>query len=272
MAYSEFWQKGDNIDYTPAAAKTAGDVVVQKDLVGSPDNDIAASALGAIGAVGVRRFAKASGAISAGHRVYWDAANLNATRTAAGNKLLGLAILAAGSSDTWVYVLLTPGLGSAGLIYSAEAASAAISNTTTQTAFDKSVSIPANTLQEGDIIRVKAQGIATATNSTDTLNVTLRIGTVDLVTTGALDVADNDIFTIEADLVVRTIGASGTFVTMAQTNIGTPGTATTKAKFKASTTLDTTAAASVNATATWSVASASNSCRLDILNVELIRK
>lgn len=158
------------------------------------------------------------------------------------------------------------------LLYAAVAASTAISNTTVQTAFDKAHTIKANTLRAGDVIRVRAQAIATATNSTDTLIMTLRLGTTDVLVTATVDVADGDIGFIDADIVIRTIGASGTFVAAGHTSLGVPGTVTAKPKLKASAAVDTTADLSVNVTATWSVASASNSCRLDIMDVELIRK
>lgn len=156
--------------------------------------------------------------------------------------------------------------------YTSLAASTAISNTVAQTAFDTAFNIPANSLRPGDVIRVRAQGIATATNSTDTLAATLRIGNTDVVATPAVDVANNDIFVIEADLVVRTIGAGGTFVAAGMAGIGASGSATMRPVFKASTALDTTAAQSVNVTATWSVANAGNSCRLDVMTVQIIRK
>ena len=215
---------------------------------------------------------QASLAIAAGVPVYWDAANSVATTTVPGNTLIGRAVAAAGASDASVRVNLQPANDTPSLLMSAVAASTAITNTTTQTAFDQAVTIPANTLRVGDVIRVVAQAIATATNSTDTLNVTLRIGTTDVVATGAVDVANNDVAVITADLVVRTIGASGTFVAAGLTAIGAAGTATARPAIKASTAIDTTAALSVNATATWSVASASNSVRLDVMDVQLIRR
>jgi hypothetical protein len=99
--------------------------------------------------------------------------------------------------------------------FSNTAASTAVTNTTAETAFDTSYSIPPNVLQAGDVIRVRFQGIATATNATDTLLIRLRIGgltgTVVLLGT-ATDVANNDIFEGEATLVVRTAGAAGTIV------------------------------------------------------------
>lgn len=160
------------------------------------------------------------------------------------------------------------------------AASAAISNTITETLFDKKYSIPAGRLQAGSVIKVRAQGIATATNSTDTLAIKLYLGCADatpptggvtLATLAARDVANNDIFVIEALAVVRTAGATGTVValTEAPTSANAAGTATNQG-FLASATLDTTAANLVAVSATWSVASVGNSVRLDILDVDII--
>jgi hypothetical protein len=102
--------------------------------------------------------------------------------------------------------------------------------------------------------------------------VRLKIGSTTVLATGAVDVANGDIGYIEADVVVRTIGGSGTMVAAGSTAIGVPGTVTAKPAFLASTALDTTAAQVVQASAQWSVANAGNSCRLDVLNVQLIRR
>jgi hypothetical protein len=174
-------------------------------------------------------------------------------------------------SSTKLQVKVRPS-GSAELAYVSVAASTAVTNTVTETAFDTAYTIPANALRPGDVIRVVAQAIATATNSTDTLNLKLRLGTTAILATGAVDVANSDIGLICADIVVRTIGASGTMVAAGLTGLGASGTGTGKVTNLASTTLDTTAAQSVNVSATWSVANAGNSCRLDVMNVQILRK
>ena len=155
-------------------------------------------------------------------------------------------------------------------LYVNTAASAAVTNTVTETAFDKSYTFAANQLRAGDIIRIRGQVIATATNSTDTLNIKLYIGGTSgtlICQTGALDVANNDIAVFDAELVVRTAGSSGTIVGSGFVTIGVPGTATTKTFALASTTINTTVAQQIVATATWSVANAGNSVRLDNLTV-----
>lgn len=157
------------------------------------------------------------------------------------------------------------------LVYAQTAAGTAYSDSTTETALG-SGTIPANSLEVGSVIKVRFQGIATATNSTDTLTIKLYIGGLSgtaLISMAATDVADNNVFTGEYELVVRTTGASGTIV-----GVGTfksipaaEGTMTIKDDILASTAIDTTAAQVVAVSGDWSVASSSNSCRLDILNV-----
>lgn len=161
-----------------------------------------------------------------------------------------------------------------GVVYRMVAAGTAHSDSTTETLLG-SYSIPADTLKAGTVIKVRYQGIATATNSTDTLAVKLYIGglTGTAILTGtATDVANNNIFAGEATIVIRTAGSSGTLVAVG-THTDVPAASGTAAhsitEITASTTVDTTAAQVVGVGADWSVASASNSCRLDILVVEI---
>lgn len=104
-------QNGCAIDYTPAAAVAAGDVIVQGELVGVAPRPIATGELGALAVEGVFAFPKAVGAgsaITAGANTYWDsAAKLATTNAAAGaNKLIGKTILAAADADSDVRVRL----------------------------------------------------------------------------------------------------------------------------------------------------------------------
>ena len=109
MATATFVQEGGAVDYTPGSAVAAGDVVVQGDLVGVARTPIAASARGALAVAGVFEFPKATGtgkAIAAGKKVYWDAANKQATETSSGNTYLGKTVAAVGDSDATVRVRL----------------------------------------------------------------------------------------------------------------------------------------------------------------------
>lgn len=156
--------------------------------------------------------------------------------------------------------------------YSNTAASTAISDTASETAFSLAYSVPANSLVPGEVIDIFWQGIATATNGTDTLAIKVYIGGTSgtlLFTHAATDVADNNVFSGWYKLIIRTVGASGTLVGFGHGKSvpAAEGTMTAKDDILASTTIDTTAAQQIAVSATWSNASASNSCRLDVLHV-----
>lgn len=107
-----FVHDGHSIDYTPGAAVTAGDVVVQGELVGVAKLDIAANALGALAVAGVFDFPKDTGVgtgIAAGAECYWDVADGEAkTDSESGaNKLIGKCIAAAGDDDETVRIRLS---------------------------------------------------------------------------------------------------------------------------------------------------------------------
>ncbi len=157
------------------------------------------------------------------------------------------------------------------LQYSSIAESAEHENTTDAADFDKSYTIPANTLRVGDVIRVKAQVTVVDNNSTDTLTLLLNLGSNLVVTTAAVDVADGDVGYIEADIVIRAIGATGGFQATGVQGLGVPGTVTAKPFLKNDATVDTTAALKVAINADWSVAHADNEASLSLLTVELLR-
>ena len=112
MATARFVQTGNAIDYTPDGDVSAGDVVVQNDLVGVAKLDIKADALGALAVTGVFDFPKATGVdsgIDAGLEVYWDEADQEAKTDdeAGANKLIGKTVAAAGDDDETVRVRLS---------------------------------------------------------------------------------------------------------------------------------------------------------------------
>jgi len=111
---ARFIHDGNSIDYTPAsggADVSAGDVVVQGDLVGISKLDITAGTLGALAVTGVFDVPKTAGvgeAIAAGVKVYWDVADGVAKEDAeaGANKYLGKTVLVAGDDDATVRVRL----------------------------------------------------------------------------------------------------------------------------------------------------------------------
>ncbi len=160
------------------------------------------------------------------------------------------------------------------LRYQLAAAGTALTNTVTRTAL-ASTTIKAGTLKVGSRIRVRAQAIATATNSTDTL--TLDIGgavggtPASIVASTATDVANNAIGTIDMEIVIRTVGATGTYAGFAKVStLAASGTAAPVEVVIASATIDTTADLVLGLYGTWSVANAGNSCRADTFTVDVL--
>jgi len=101
--------EGYSIAHTPSSAVSAGEVVVQNDLVGVAKLAIAANVLGSLTVRGVFDFPKATGggsAIAAGKKVYWDDTNDVITETSTDNTYAGKTIAAAGDDDATVRVRL----------------------------------------------------------------------------------------------------------------------------------------------------------------------
>ena len=162
-----------------------------------------------------------------------------------------------------------------GLAYSNTAASTAVTSTATETLFDTSYTIPANTLKAGTVIKMRWQGIATGTANTDTLTVKAYIGGLSgtaLCAGTATDVANNAIFSGETTLICRTAGASGTFVAVTKhTEVpAASGTAVEDVtEIVASTTINTTTTQVIGVSGKWSTTDTVNTCRLDIIAVEI---
>lgn len=153
-------------------------------------------------------------------------------------------------------------------------ASTAISGTASETLFDQNYTPPADFFRSGSRIRIKAQGIVTANGNNATLAIKLYFGGTAGTALAALTartVSANDFFVIDSDVLIRTAGTAGTFVatTLAPANVNVPGTTLTQVTPTGSTAVDTTQALQIAASATWSVASTTNSVRLDVLSVEI---
>jgi hypothetical protein len=162
-------------------------------------------------------------------------------------------------------------VGGDGSIVSASAVAGASS--TAAVAFDRSLTIPANALQAGDVVRIRAQGLVVDQNGSDTATIRLRLGGSTLATSPAIDVADNDVFNIDSAVTIRTDGASGTLVA-SSLGQGPDAAGTDLAVWGdilASTAVNTTAAITVDATVQFSGSHADNQVRLDTLVVEVMR-
>ena len=102
---ASYVQKGDVVDYTPASAVAAGDVVVIGSLVGVAPRAIAANALGSLAIEGVWEMPCATGATGAqGSAINWYATSgvAHASTGVAAGKLAK----ARAAGDATVHVVL----------------------------------------------------------------------------------------------------------------------------------------------------------------------
>lgn len=180
-----------------------------------------------------------------------------------GGYFIGMAMQAATANGDAIEVLRIDDRD--GLLFINPAASAQVTNTITETAFNKQFTFAPNTLKVGDFIHIMAHVTCPSTNSTDTLTLKVKIGTTVLVATAAVDVANNDIAVIDCMVIIRTVGnaAAGTFIAFGTQGLGTPGTVVSKPFNLASTAIDTTISQLISVTATWSVANAGDQAQLD---------
>ena len=137
--------------------------------------------------------------------------------------------------------------------------SAEVENTTTETAFSTSSAVIDGTqLQVGDVLEIIGRVFVLDQNSTDTLDVSVYVGTEKVANTGAVDVADSDVGYVHAFVTVRTLGATGTLSASGVTALGVPGTVTAKPFRKDQATEDISGSITINMRGEWSVAHADN--------------
>jgi len=155
-----------------------------------------------------------------------------------------------------------------------------VTNTTSETAFSKTITLPAQSLRAGDLARGFACVKATSTNSTDTLTCKVYLGPASDPTTGfllcdqtAIDVANSDVVMLDFKFCVDAIGAGSTFK-ISGGGISYKQGATAVSKTQAfSAAVDAQASSYADlvlaVTATWSAASTSDIARLDALHLEI---
>ncbi len=141
------------------------------------------------------------------------------------------------------------------------------------------LTLPANYLYAGQILRVTASG-RVSTSATPTLNLGVYYGAVAgtaLGTTGAITTTSgvtNVTWNLEARIVIRLVGSSGTAMTTGWVNgiSGTVGVSTVPipASAPAVVTIDTTAAKVLSIGATWGTSSASNTITCHTFMVEAL--
>jgi hypothetical protein len=147
---------------------------------------------------------------------------------------------------------------------------ALVQNTNVATSFG-GVVLPASALTVGTLIRVTAIGSITSQNSTDTFGVKLRLGSTDLVAITARTPAAADVFHVQAEILVRVAGASGSLRTLGHQLFTAPASyAANEVVSITGTAVDTTASNTLFLEGTWSVTNAANIARLDAMSIEIV--
>lgn len=160
------------------------------------------------------------------------------------------------------------------LTYALTTTPASISNTTTETNFAPTYTIPADDCQPGRSYRITAQGTM-STTGTPTIQLRLKWGTTTILTTSAIPTGNNSAsrsWRMEAAVVCYTAGAGGTVFPQGFTTIGLTSTTIGGSDMSATATVgvDTTVAQTVAISAQWGAASASNAIAIRQLMVEAL--
>jgi len=129
--------------------------------------------------------------------------------------------------------------------------------------------IPANKLEEGDIVRIKVYCTVVDSNGSDTLTPVLNFGGTAIATGAALDVADSDVVYAWADVHVTKSGSSGTCTAISEIRTDALG-ATVVMATTALTSMDTTGTLAVALNVDWDAAHADNEVRIDAVSIELV--
>ena len=158
--------------------------------------------------------------------------------------------------------------------YVLAAAGSALTNSTAETVL-ASTTIAADTLESGTTVHIRAFVVTSASNSTDTLTVRLRMGTTTLtgtalVSTAAIDQVNGDQCVIDFTVVCRAdpSAASACVGFGMFSDPDAAGTAMKTASI-AATNFATNGALLVEVTGEWSVANAGNSCAAQAMAVRI---
>lgn len=210
--------------------------------------------------------ATAAGAVARGARLFLSGAagKVDDAPTATPT---GLVALEAAAGDGEQFEVAFVGAGAGSVAYANLADATSVENVTAETAFDKIVTLDGPSLKAGDVLHIRARVWVEDNNSTDTLTLKLYVATQEIVTTGAVDVADNDIGYIDAMVVIREGGATGKLSASGVVALGVPGTVTAKPFRLAQADEDLSGDVAITVKATWSGLHADNECELEDLIV-----
>ena len=146
-----------------------------------------------------------------------------------------------------------------------------ISNISTETAFATTGTIPAQALQAGDVIHVRAVAQVTAQNSTNTNRFKLKIqntgNNTTLFDSTALNIAANGMCVVDFDIFLTAAGASGAFYAIGESNVANLNAGAKSVQAVANTAINTNTAITIQLTDTVNAANAGNNATLLDLEV-----
>lgn len=145
-----------------------------------------------------------------------------------------------------------------------------VTDTDVATAFTKSYTIPADALAVGDILRIKAFGVVDDDNSTDTLELKVKLGDDVVATIAAADVSADNIFRLSTEVYVAGIGETGLLICETLKSDFAALNSETYTREVEAVTPDTTDPIPITIEATWSVAHEENIVALQGLIVDRI--
>jgi hypothetical protein len=167
------------------------------------------------------------------------------------------------------------------MFVNATASTAILGTVEVETAFDQTVTIPANFFVAGDVVEIFAQGIHTVQAGTDSVVFWLKAGSTTVCNTGSMDPpAAPSPWTLQFQGVWRSVGASGALIggglVQSLTRAATTATAhrvATGSGTTSETVIDTTASTAWGVSFRHNtVATDTNSVRQDVLYVRVRRK
>ena len=163
--------------------------------------------------------------------------------------------------------------GLVGLLYANTTDSNTVTNTTTETDFNTTYSLPANALTVGKCVRIRCTGKFAQLSGTLTLK--FYIGANVHLTTNALTLtpSSTEFWHYEGTFIVRSVGAGGTLLGQGISIMGTNRSQIAHSDASGSgsaTTIDTTASATVKCSAQFGTANAANSITLQNITIEVL--
>lgn len=251
-------------DAAPTGGVTVDTPVITNDALFVPDETKAAAAQVALGVEGVYSFAKDGNAVGLGETVYWDNTNsrVTAVKSTSGNKPCGIGAAAAAAGDSTCDVKLLPALHAAGpIVIGMQSAGTQLAEAdTAENLHAETLTIPAELMQAGTRINIKALINVDDNNSTNTLIGKLKWDALLLAQGAAFDAADGNTIFIDYWVNVQTGGASGEF--HGAGFVSEDNTPLTVHDVLVDQTDDLTADVTIGVSATWSAGHADNKTTL----------